>query len=70
MSSSAWSGRLLMQEISELRSLVYFYDVHFQELTELHHDNVVALLDCKVCPSNIMIFMLYQANRQMLSDLQ
>jgi hypothetical protein len=24
------------------------HNVPFQELTELHHDNVVALLDCKV----------------------
>ena len=28
--------------------------LHFQELTELQHENVVALLDCKVRKSNIL----------------
>ena len=26
-----------------------------KELTELHHDNVVALLDCKVRSSNLLV---------------
>ena len=26
-----------------------------KELTELHHDNVVALLDCKVRPPNLLV---------------
>jgi hypothetical protein len=55
---------------SSQKALYIFYYVHFQELTELHHDNVVALLDCKVCPSNIMIFISCQTNRQILSGLQ
>lgn len=28
-----------------------------QELTELHHENVVALLDCKESPHNVYLVM-------------
>jgi hypothetical protein len=57
-------GTVLVRRVTYARSVTalkscIFCDVHFQELTELHHDNVVALLDCKVWPSNINIYIYY-----------
>lgn len=38
----------------------------FQELTELHHENVVALLDCKESANNV--FLVMEVSHRNLND--